>query len=134
MSHDPFPLPVAGWTMLVNGALFLALTIAVIRRRRSDKIVLGDGEDRDMAKLIRAQGNAAEQMPMFLIALALAELSGANAVWLAALAALFTAGRVLHAIYFARPGTHFRFRFWGMAGTLIAMMLVLATLAVGLIR
>ena len=130
---DPVPFLVTGWAMVANGALFFLLTLLVIRRRRAEKIVLGDGDNRDMAKRIRAQANAADQMPTFLIALGLAEANGANGGWLTAVAVAFTLGRMAHAVYFTRPGTTWRLRFWGMTVTLEAQGAILATLALRLL-
>ena len=124
-----FTLPVTSLAAVATGVIYLILTWRVIRMRRADGIVLGDNGDRIMAKRIRGHANAAEQMPMALIVMALTELQGGNGMALAILAALFTLGRALHAIYFTRHGTHWRFRVWGMSATLIAQagLLVLLT-------
>lgn len=126
-------LPVTTAAALANGTLFLVLTLAVVRMRRRDKVVLGDNGNRALAKRIRAQGNAAEQMPIALIMMALAEAQGAACLPLAALAGLFTLGRVSHGAYFALDGLHWRFRLWGMTATSLAQIGLLLTLAAMLI-
>ncbi len=115
-------LPITTWTAVFNGALFFILTVAVIRYRRGNGVVLGDNEDRVLAKLIRGHGNAAEQMPIALILVALCEVQGGGGVILGLLAAVFTIGRILHGAYFIRHGLHWMFRFYGMMGTLIAQI------------
>ena len=49
------------------GLIYVWLTLAVVRHRRGKRISHGDGDDAKVAKSIRGQGNAAEQMPMILI-------------------------------------------------------------------
>ncbi|PWE33744.1 hypothetical protein DDZ14_03510 [Maritimibacter sp. 55A14] len=131
---DTIPaLPVSSAAALANGALYLLLTMSVILYRRSEKIVLGDGGDRVMLKRIRGQANAAEQIPVFLIVLALAEAAGAPGTLLAPVAAAFTLGRVSHAAYFAQSGLHWRFRFYGMLVTVLAQGVALLALATALL-
>ncbi len=126
-------LTITSVAALLNGALFLALTVAVIRHRRRDGVVLGDGDDRSLTKKIRGQGNAAEQMPIALLLMALIEMQGGGGWVLGILAALFTIGRVMHGAYFALPGLSWRLRFWGMIDTLTAqaglLLLLVWTLA-----
>lgn len=112
----------------LNGLILIWLIFQVVRRRRSGKIVLGDGGDPEMTKVMRGHANAAETMPMALLMLALADMIGAPAIALHAVGALFTAGRVLHALHFTGRGP-MTFRMYGMLATLISMSL----LALGLV-
>ena len=106
----------------------LSLTWAVIRRRRKDRIVHGDGGDKAMAKLIRGHANATETIPLALILLGLTEAMGAPASAVHVAGATLVIGRVFHALHFAGKGP-FIFRPIGMGATL----LVIAVLAIGLI-
>ncbi len=121
-------LPVTAWTTALSAILFLALTWGVISRRRRLGIVLGDGDDRATTKRIRGQGNAAEQIPITLIILALAELGGASQSALIGAVALFLIGRAMHAAYFSFHGLHWRLRFYGMSATMIAQAILIALL------
>lgn len=114
---------------LANTAIFLALTIKVIRMRRRDGVVLGDNGDRALTKAIRGQANAAEQMPLGLILALLVEAQGGPPGPLASALAAFTLGRVLHGLYFGVHGTPWRLRFYGMFLTLAGQV----TLAVLLV-
>jgi len=118
---------------LLNGALFLLLTLRVIRIRLRDHVVLGDAGNRELTKAIRGQANAAEQMPLALIVAGLAEAGGAPWWLLAPVIAVFTAGRASHGLYFARHGTHWRFRTLGMWATICAQGGLLALLALSLV-
>lgn len=126
-------LPITTITAAVNAMLFFALTVSVISYRRSNSVTLGDNDDRILAKRIRGHGNAAEQIPIALILLTLAELQGAPTWILIIPAALFTIGRILHAAYFAIHGTHWRFRLYGMFLTLISQALFIIAVIVALL-
>ncbi len=92
----------------------------VIAFRGARQVALGDGGYADGLRVIRAHGNAAETIPIFLILLGLAEGSGAPAWVVALLGLFFLVGRVLHGLQFVldRPGI--TFRMWGMILTLTA--------------
>nr|WP_325249668.1 MAPEG family protein [Amylibacter sp.] len=129
--HD-FAFPITAWSTVLLGVLYLWLTILIIMVRRSDGIVLGDNNDRIMAKKIRGQANAAEQIPLGLILIALNESLNPTPITLV-IAAFLVVGRYLHAVYFAKDGTHFRFRLYGMLFTLIAQILGLIGVVAGLL-
>ncbi len=83
-------------------AVFLALlgvllTVQVIMGRVRLKITTGDGGNADLAKVIRAHANFAEQVPLALLLFALAEMAGAPRVALLVLGALLVVARVLSA-------------------------------------
>ncbi len=123
-------LPITSLTAIVAGAVILLLTIKVIKLRRKDGVVLGDNGDRVLTKAIRGHANAAEQLPIALILMGLAELQDASTSILGVLAAILIVGRSLHAIYFGIAGIHWRCRFYGMALTLLAQIGLLVTLAI----
>lgn len=78
-------------------ALYIFLSVHVVKFRKAHHVSIGDGGHEDLALRMRTHGNWSEYAPLGLIVLALAELSG---VWpllvhLCGLALL--AGRALHA-------------------------------------
>ena len=122
-------LPLTSFTALFAGVLILLLTIKVIQLRRRGGVVLGDDDDRALAKAIRGHANAVEQLPVALIIMGLAEGQGGNMPLLVLSALLLVVGRGMHAIYFAIHGMHWRLRMYGMLLTLIAQGLLVGTLA-----
>ena len=118
---------------IILAAIYFAQTFSVIGQRRSQGIVYGDGDNKTMMKRMRGHGNSAEQIPIFLILLALAELNGANVWSLGSIAAIFTAGRLSHGYYFLDIGAHHRFRRIGMLLTLTGQLLALILLAASLL-
>lgn len=113
------PPVIAAFYAGLNGLILLWLTALVIRRRFAGNILLGDGGDKLMIRLIRGHGNAAETIPMTMILLALAELIGAPAVALHLAGLVFTIGRLMHGLHFAGFGGR-PLRFYGMVMTLLA--------------
>ncbi len=98
--------------------LFIYLSLRIITVRRGQKISLGDGGDKDMARRIRVQGNCAEYAPIALILLAMVEQQGAP-VWLVHLLGLILLlGRVMHAWGLGQVPQNLPGRIYGMALTL----------------
>ena len=92
-------LPITSITALLCGVIILLLTIKVIQFRRRGGVVHGDNDDTVMAKVIRGQANATEQIPIALIIMGLAELQGGSTAMLAAGGTALVAERLLHGIY-----------------------------------
>lgn len=110
-------------TAVVSGLLALWLIFLqarVIAFRGTRRVSLGDGGDEDGLRRIRAHGNAAETIPIFLILLGLGEGMGAPGWVVALLGAVFLAGRILHGLQFVLDPPGFTFRMWGMILTLSA--------------
>lgn len=105
--------------------LFLQGQVIAFRGRR--RVALGNGGLPEGERLIRAHGNAAETIPIFVILLGLAEGMGASGGAVAALGGAFVVGRLLHGLHFVldRPG--YALRAGGMVLTLLPT--VLAALA-----
>ncbi|MBK8815414.1 MAG: MAPEG family protein [Methylococcaceae bacterium] len=77
--------------------LIVWLSLNVIKLRRANKVKLGDGGVPELQNAIRAQGNAAEYIPISLILLVLLELSGTY-LWMVNLAGVaLIIGRIIHA-------------------------------------
>jgi uncharacterized protein len=108
--------------------LFLVLSVKVVQRRQGG-IVLGDGGDPRMLRLIRGHGNFAEYVPLILLMMALLELGHTSTYVLHALGIGLLVARLLHG--FALSFTqHFRFgRFYG-AGLTFLILAVAAALCI----
>ena len=110
---------------LVYAALLIlmlpVLAGAVIARRRSRRIGLGDGGDKDLARWVRIHGNFAETAPFGIAALSGLALSGAGAAMVHVIGAGFLLGRVAHAQGLASAAGY-------SAGRSAGMVLTLATL------
>lgn len=114
----PLPVTAVFAGILTLWVMFLQAQVISFRGRK--RVALGDGGHEEGVRLIRAHGNAAETVPVFLIVLALTEGLGAPPWVVAVFGAVFLAGRVLHGLHFVlnRPG--YTLRMWGMILTLAA--------------
>ncbi len=103
--------------------LFIGLSARVIRVRRRDRIALGDGDNPDLRRAMRVQGNFAEYVPLALILMVLVE-SGGGAAWLVhGLGAGLLGGRIAHAYGVSQTEEDYRFRVAGMVLTFAALAL-----------
>lgn len=114
----------------ILAALFMRLSLGVIRLRRQHKVGLGSGGVDDLERAIRAQANFVEYVPIALILMACLELNGAP-LWLIAIPGIaLVAGRMIHAKGINQPPPHFSNRIIGMKFTITTLiMLVVFNLA-----
>lgn len=78
--------------------LQMGLMLSVGLHRVSAGINLGFAEDQNLERKIRRHGNLAENAALFLVALALAEMSGASHFYVSILAGIFLIARISHAV------------------------------------
>ncbi|MEO1493733.1 MAG: MAPEG family protein [Pseudomonadota bacterium] len=123
------PLPVTGIFAGLLALWLIFLQVRVVRFRRGQRVSLGHAGDEMGERLIRAHGNASENIPIFLIMLGLSEGLGTPAWVLGLIGVLFTAGRVLHGVHFFEIREGFALRMAGMAMTFAALIIT----AIGLI-
>lgn len=90
-------IPATALAAAVLGLLVVVLAARVSVLRVRHKVSLGDGDNRDLARAIRAHGNTVEFVPLFLIMLLAYELIIGPCLWASIVAAGFVAGRVLFA-------------------------------------
>lgn len=89
------------------GLLLFVLVALVVWGRGKYKVSLGDGGNENMLRLLRAQGNFIEYVPLTLFLVFLLEISGrASPTWLHAFGAALVVGRIAHAwgIIAVNPG------------------------------
>ncbi len=103
------------------GLFFVPITLRVGLYRVNNKIDLGDGGDKKLLRMMRAQANFIETVPLLVILLVLMELAGASSIWLHSLGGALLAGRVLHYIGLSGLGP-FIGRPIGIMATLISYL------------
>ena len=108
--------------------VFLWLSKNVIAGRRSGKVSIGHGDDRNLERRIRAHANFAEYVPFTLLLMALAENLSAPALALHAAGICLLVGRINHAIALSGEGSP-PLRISGMVLTFAA--LAIAAVACG---
>ena len=118
------PVPLTALYASLLALLVVMLSLVVIRLRRSLRVGVGDGGNRDLARAIRVQGNAIEYIPTFLILLAVYELNHGAVMVLHGFGAVFFFCRILHAWGLYGSGGASRARVVGIAGTLTVLILL----------
>jgi uncharacterized protein len=102
----PMVLPI---TLTIAGAaaiLHVWLSLRVSRLRRPLKIGVGDGGNEVLLRRMRAHGNFAENMPIFLVLLGFVELGAGGNLWLWGAGIVFVLARIAHAFGMDRPGAN----------------------------
>lgn len=91
-------IPVTALYGALNAILNIGLAANVSRNRAKHNVSLGSGQSNEMEIAMRAHGNNAEFVPLGLVMLLIAELSGGASLWLHVLGGSLFLGRVLHPI------------------------------------
>ncbi len=114
-------LIITSLTAAAMGVLLVMLSLAVVGERRRGKVSVGDGDQPELLRSIRAHGNLAEYAPFGILLLACAELNGAPRILLGLLAIAFVAGRFLHPAGMKGQG-NMKARVLGMQLTLLSIL------------
>ncbi len=92
--------------------LIVRLSLSVIKLRRKNRIIVGDGGNEELQLAIRTQANALEYIPITLLLLLTLELNGAPKILIHILGATLIIGRIIHAV--GLPAKNLRRRVLGM--------------------
>ena len=98
----PISLTIAGAAAILH--VWLSLRVSQLRRPLN--VGVGDGGNEVLLRRIRAHGNFAENVPLFLILLGLLEFATGGNLWLWGAAILFILARLLHVFGMDRPGAN----------------------------
>ncbi len=123
-------LPITAVIAGLCGLWLVFLQAKVILFRRGKGVSLGHADDEMGERLIRAHGNAVENIPIFLILLGVGALvfTPGRVLWLLGL--FFLTGRILHGVHFFKIREGFKMRVYGMLMTLISIGLAALGVAV----
>ena len=125
MTPIPVSLGAAAALALLNN--WLGMRIAAFRKEF--RVNVGDGGHEPLLRRMRAQANFIEHAPFVLILLLGLEISGANRIALAAIAAIFIIARILHGLGMD-GGERQRLRMYGMmSSSLVTLTLIVWALA-----
>ena len=97
--------------------LFVALSVRTLRLRRRLRIAIGDAGSTEMLRAMRVHSNFAEYVPLSLLLIYFAEVSGAPTFLVHALGLCLLAGRLSHAFGVSQLREDFKVRVFGMAMT-----------------
>ena len=99
------------WLMLRVGAV-----------RQAEKISVGDEDNENLIRRMRAQANCAEYAPFGLLLLLMLEMQGGNVVFVHAMGLCLLLGRAAHAYGFASKPMNLPMRQLGMVLTFIQLI------------
>lgn len=105
--------------------LIVRLSLSVIKLRRRNRIIVGDGGNEELQLAIRTHANALEYIPITLLLLLTLELNGAPKILIHILGSTLLVGRIFHAVGF--PAKNLKRRVLGMQIT-IYLLIALAML------
>ncbi|MBK8199966.1 MAG: MAPEG family protein [Acidobacteria bacterium] len=114
------PVAISAIYIAANIVLLWYLSFRVIGRRQSARVSLGTGGDSELEIRTRVHGNASEYIPVTMLALFVLASMGAPGWAIHAVGAVFTLGRVSHAIGLSR--TVLPLRAGGMVLTWLGML------------
>ena len=77
--------------------ILITLSILTIKARRVAKVSIGNSDDDNLQRKIRAHGNFVEYSPIFIIILAIAESNSMHPYLIHFFGVIFLIGRILHA-------------------------------------
>lgn len=106
--------------LLVLLLIVLAARVSLLRSKL--RVGSGHGNDPQLARAIRVHGNAVEWVLPLLLVMLVAELDGANRLFLHICGVTFVFARIAHAIGLSRTLKESSGRFWGMAATWLTIL------------
>lgn len=117
-------IPVTATWVGLNALIALGLAVRVTLLRGKSGVNFGDGDNEDLQRAIRVQGNNIEYVPLALLLILVLEIMGAWVVALNLLGAALTLARLAHAFGLGRnigtsPGR--------LIGTLVTWIVILVT-------
>jgi uncharacterized protein len=104
----------------LSALLIVRLSISVIKLRRKNRIIVGDGGNEELQLAIRKHANAVEYIPIALLLLLMLELNGAPKILIHLLGSTLLIGRIIHAMGF--PAKDLRKRILGMQITIYLLI------------
>ncbi len=104
--------------------LLIVLSMKVATARKKNSIGIGDGDNKDLARAIRVQGNFVEYAPLGILLLAIFEYNAGN-FWIAhGTGAALLLGRLMHAYGLSKTVGISVGRFAGMTLTWLSILVL----------
>ena len=116
---------ITGLYLAFLALLYAVLGLQVSRLRRGNRVLFGDGDNRQLRSAIRAHANFIEYVPIIALMVAMLEMSGLAAIWVHLLMGALLVSRLLHPLgMYAAPNT-LQFRVGRVGGITITLVLLL---------
>ena len=114
--------------------LYAVLGLQVSRLRRGNRVLFGDGDNRELRSAIRAHANFAEYVPIIVLMVALLEMSGLPALRVHLLMGTLLVARLLHPLgMYVGPRT-LQFQICRVGGISLTLIVLLTAALMALTR
>ena len=114
--------------------LYLVLGLQVSRLRRGNRVLFGDGDNRELRSAIRAHANFAEYVPIIVLMVALLEISGLPALRVHLLMGTLLVARLMHPLgMYVGPRT-LQFQICRVGGISLTLIVLLTAALMALTR
>jgi len=125
---------ITGLYLAVLALLYVVLGLQVSHLRRGNRVLFGDGDNRQLRSAIRAHANFAEYVPIIVLMVALLEMSGTPAPRIRWLMGLLLIARLLHPLgMYVGPRT-LQFQICRVGGISLTLLVLVAAAIMSLLR
>ena len=125
---------ITGFYLGILALLYLVLGLQVSRLRRGNRVLFGDGDNRQLRSAIRAHGNFAEYVPIIVLLVALLEMSGTSALRVHLLLGGLLVARLLHPLGMYVGPRSTQFQIYRVGGILLTWLVLVAAAVMALLR
>ena len=125
---------ITGLYLAILALLYAVLGFQVSRLRRGNRVLFGDGDNRQLRSAIRAHANFAEHVPIIVLMVALLEISGTPALRVHLLMGALLVARLLHPLgMYVGPRT-LTFQICRVGGISLTWLVLVAAAIMSLLR
>ena len=125
---------ITGFYLAILALIFLVLGLQVSRLRRGNRVLFGDGDNRELRSAIRAHANFAEYVPIIVLMVALLEISGLPALRVHLLMGTLMVARLMHPLgMYVGPRT-LQFQICRVGGISLTWLVLVAAAIMSVLR
>src|SRR5689334_24887968 len=123
---------ITGFYLAILALIFLVLGLQVSRLRRGNRVLFGDGDNRELRSAIRAHANFAEYVPIIVLMIAILEMAGMPAGQVHWLMGVLLLSRLLHPLgMYVGPRT-WQFQVCRVGGITLTLFVMVSAVISGL--
>ena len=125
---------ITGLYLAVLALIYVVLGLQVSRLRRGNRVLFGDGDNRELRSAIRAHANFAEYVPIIVLLIAMLEMAGTSALRVHWLMGILLVARVIHPLgMYVGPRT-WQFQVCRVGGISLTLLVLVASALMGISR
>lgn len=121
-------MPITPFFAAIFAVIYVILSLGVIKHRLGKKVSLGSGQDPQLEKAIRIQGNFAEYVPFALLLMWFLEIIAYEHTLVLILGTALLLARLAHVVGMREPKKYFIFRQLGALITFVVLLISAARL------